>query len=393
MTTWTKLITNLNNQLSNKRTRLIRTSSNNRQVLINKDYYFNYQSNDYLGLSTHNSIINSVKESINQYGIGSTGAPSLSGYTEEHILLQNELANWLGFEQALLFASGYQMNSSLFKELVNSNVCVWMDKNCHASHIDGVLLSRARFKRFDNTEILQIKEYIQKNNDVLHLIITEGTYSMDGLNHTIPSLIELKHQFSDKILLVIDDAHGIGCMGNNGYGSLEALELKLKHIDILLGTFGKTFGSHGGFLCANKVITEYLQNSVRSQIFSTNIPPMIARSNRQALTILNSQEGIALRTKLIDNINYFKSYAKSCNLEVYNIEHNNSPIQLISCNSIEQVTNIYNSLYKNKILVGKIIYPTVPLNSPRIRISLNTHHTFDDINRLINQICKTIGNQ
>lgn len=385
MQTWEQLIGNAYEQIPNKRVRLLRHSMNANQVQISNNLFYNYQSNDYLGLSNHCLIKDVMINTLNGYGIGSTGAPSLGGYTDLHEKLRLELANWLRFDDAVLFSSGYQMNISLFSQLVNEQVHVWLDRNCHASHIDGVLLSRAKFTRFNAENIKQIHEKII-SNDLLHLIITEGIYSMDGTNKDLPLLFALKKEFPERVLLVVDDAHGIGCVGNNGYGAVEYLGLDFKYCDIFLGTFGKAFGSHGGFLCANYQIVQYLQDSVRSQIFSTNLPPAIISASHKALEIIKSSDGNILRGHLQDNIQYFKNEMVNYGYQTYINKDNNSPIQLIIFDDVERVTNIYQGLYEKKILVGKIMYPTVPLQSPRIRISLNIYHSQQDIRFLITSI-------
>ncbi|MDD3267061.1 MAG: pyridoxal phosphate-dependent aminotransferase family protein [Burkholderiales bacterium] len=385
METWKQFIQIKNQQILNKRERLIRNSSCGNQIKIANSLFYNYQSNDYLGLSSHSLVKNSTIDTIHEYGIGSTGAPTLGGYTDIHDDLQKKLACWLSYESSLLFSSGYQMNVSLFTQLVNENVYVWLDKNCHASHIDGALFSRAKFTRFNIENINQIREKVI-SNDLLHLIITEGVYSMDGINKDLPSLFALKKEFPERILLIVDDAHGIGCLGDNGYGTIELLKLDFKDCDILLGTFGKAFGSHGGFLCTNHSIAKYLRYSVRSQIFSTNLPPSVVSASSKSLEIIQSAECGQLRNKLQQNIKYFKMLTAQYELNIFHRDSNNSPIQLILLDSTDKVAKVYQSLYEDSILIGKIIYPTVPLNTPRLRISLSAYHSESDIELLVKSI-------
>lgn len=385
MKTWQQFIQVKSDQILNRRTRLVRNGLSSNYIKISNDLFYNFQSNDYLGLSNHDLSKRAAIETIHKYGVGSTGAPTLGGYTDIHEKLQIDLARLFGYEGSLLFTSGYQMNISLFTQLANENVYIWLDKNCHASHIDGVLFSRAKFTRFHINNINQIRKKII-SDDLLHLIITEGIYSMDGTNIYLPLLFALKKEFPERILLIVDDAHGIGCIGDNGYGTIEMLKLDFQYCDILLGTFGKAFGSHGGFLCANNLIIKYLQYSVRSQIFSTNLPPLIMRASNKSLEIINSSDGYLLRKYLQRNIEYFKKEAMEYELNIYHFESNNSPIQLIILENIETVNKVYQELYENHILVGKIVYPTVPLQSPRIRISLSVCHSEANIKLLIKAI-------
>lgn len=387
---WQDFITEQIHKLPLIRTRLIKNNGGVRNVQIESQEFISFINNDYLGLSQHQSLINAMYQSSLNYGVGSTGAPSLGGYSEEHHLLGKEIAAWLGLQRCILFNSGYQLNSSLFAQLVSSHTLIWLDSNCHASHIDGVLLSRAKFTRFNRNNIDEMEDKILKNTSQLHIIITEGTFSMDGLSNYLGRLLRLKRLSPANILLIVDDAHGIGALGNNGKGSIEKLGLNLHDIDLLIGTFGKAFGSHGGFICGSHDLIEYLQQSVRSQIFSTNLPPSIIAASRASLAIISSAEGFNLRKSLANNITYFQQLADKCQLDVIDCQINSSPIQLIKMSNAEQTIRTHQNLFDNNILVGKILYPTVAKNSPRIRISINALHEKADLEKLVMNLTKSI---
>lgn len=381
---WTNYLSQRHVTLPTIRHRLHRLTGNARYLTTKSQQYLNFISNDYLGLSTDITIVEALNKASKTYGVGSTGAPSLSGYTEEHHLLAEEIANWLGYEKCLIFNSGYQLNIGIFSQLLDSTISVWLDKNCHASHIDGILLAKTKFTTFNSTDIDLIILKIEQQPNHYHLILSEGSFSMDGTCNYWDKLIQLKLNNPNDILLVMDDAHGIGALGTNGYGTLEQLGLARKEIDLVIGTFGKAFGTHGGFICGKQTIIDYLQQSVRSQVFSTNLPPCIAAATRESLGIIQSNQGKILRNRLADNIAYFHQLSKENGLILndYNLI-NQSAIQLLIYKDTERVSEIYNNPYKNKILVGKITYPTVAKDKPRLRISLNSEHELTDIDKLI----------
>ncbi|HLX54099.1 MAG TPA: pyridoxal phosphate-dependent aminotransferase family protein, partial [Aquella sp.] len=260
---------------------------------------------------------------------------------------------------------------------------VWMDRRCHASHIDGIMLAKAKFVTFNENNIDEIIFKITDQPNKRHLILSEGCFSMDGTCSYWKKLIQLKQSNPERILLIIDDAHGIGALGSNGHGTLEQIGLNLQQIDPLIGTFGKAFGTHGGFICGRAKFIDYLQQSVRTQIYSTNIPPGIAAASRESLTIIKFSEGQILRKHLVENINYFKQLAHASGLNLTNHKTNQSPIQLLVYDNEQKVARIHNYLLGQNIFVGKIFYPTVPKEKPRLRISINIKHKKSDLKELV----------
>ncbi len=387
MVKWSDYIAKQYESLLVLRSRIPRLSGNARYLNTKTKKHLNFISNDYLGLSTNIEVIEAFNKASSIYGLGSTGAPTLSGYTEEDYLLSTEIASWLGFNRCLLFNSGFQLNVGIYSQLVDSNTMLWLDKNCHASHIDGILLSKAKFSSFTDANIDIMIDKIRQKPETRHLILTEGSFSMDGTCSYLNKLFQLKKAYPDNILLIIDDAHGVGAIGNNGFGTIEQLELQTNDVDLFIGTFGKAFGTHGGFICGNENIIEYLQQSVRSQIYSTNLPPSIAAATRKSLEIIKSEEGLALRKRLVDNISHFRRLTdKNNSTHHQNIIYNQSPIQLLIFSDSNKLDAMHTRLFDNNILVGKIKYPTVPKDKPRLRISLNSLHLNQDITFLIEHI-------
>lgn len=384
---WDRQIDEAMNKLPLIRNRYPRSGSSSSKFVVREGQsYHNFISNDYLGLSTHPQLKQAFKIACDDYGVGSTGAASLSGYTEAQYTLEQSLAQWLQLEDVLVMNSGFSLNNSLYKSLSNTNVMIWLDRNCHASHIDGVLACKSRFARFDGSNMADLRGKISRLPGLLHLVISEGVFSMDGSSHYLAELIRLRKNFGEQMLLIIDDAHGVGTIGEIGFGQIEATNFLVKDIDLYIGTLGKTFASHGAFAGGNRQIIDYLRQSIRAQIYTTCLPPAIHAASNAALDIIRSEEGLKLRQQLQANIDIFKAQAKNLNLQLMYRDINHSPIQLISGYPLEQLSYLANYLQDKRILAGFIRYPTVAKNNPRIRLSLLATHDADDISKLCYEI-------
>lgn len=388
MLSWDKFIQEKTRQIPNLRTWRAKTAHHQSYLQLAKQNLLNFVSNDYLGLNGDSRLIKALQDGATRYGSGSTGAPSMSGYSQEHAKLSANLAAWLGFVDCLLFNSGYQLNVSLFSALTNSNTHIWFAKNSHASHIDGILLAKAKFTTFTPKQISSMVYAIEADRNKLHIILCEGSFSMDGSCNYLAQLIELKQKFPQQILLIIDDAHGVGALGQFGYGTLEQQGLDHRQVDLYIGTLGKAFASHGGFVAGNAALIHYLRHSVRSQIFSTMLPPAQAAVSNAALAIIQSGEGMQLRDKLAQNIAIFKQFALNSGLNIYQAEENISAIQLVILNDLSELNMLHQHLLDKQILVGKIAYPTVAKNTPRLRISLTSAHTGEDIAKLVTTLAE-----
>ncbi len=383
LNSWNDEINKKNLQIKNPKNRLPRSLHNSQKLIVGNLSYLNFMSNDYLGLSINSILKDALIQGIERFGVGSTGAPSLSGYTEIQQQLENQMAKWLNFEKCLVFNSGYHIGVGIFNKLIDSDTQIWLDKNCHASHIDGILLARMKFTTFKAENILKVMDIISQKPQIKHLILTEGTFSMNGICSYLELLLDFKRH-KPNILLVIDDAHGVGSMGDNGFGTLEKLGLNYKLVDLFIGTFAKSFGGYGGFICGNLNLVNYLQETVTSQIYSSCLPPAIYAANLAALKIIQSRLGYELRQNLVSKIEYFIKLCLEYDLPLY--KNNLSPIQLFIFKENFEVIQIYEGLLNLQIIVGKILYPTVSKDKPRLRISLNVNLTMSDIKLLCDSI-------
>ncbi len=390
MHSWNEWFKTKYNALDTLKLRIARDKYHSRFFIHDNINYLNFISNDYLGIAKHENLVDALKSGVDQHGVGSTGAPNLSGLSVEHETLSAQLASWLGFESCLLFNTGFQLNSSIFSQLTDENTIVWFDRRCHASHIDGIRLSQVKFYSFSDNTLNNVFKRINALPEKRHIILTEGTFSMDGTCLYLDKLLKFKSENPNNVLLIVDDAHGIGTLGSNGYGTLEQLGLPLSGIDILIGTLGKAIATFGGFVCSKYNIIDYLKQTARGVIFSTNIPPAIASSSIASVALVATDTGTKLRYTLTQNINYFLELCSQYNLPVYNNTLNISPIQLLIFDNEDTTTHIFNELRTKHIRVGKISYPTVKKNAPRIRISLTAANTRADIETLCEALAKAI---
>lgn len=321
-------------------------------------------SNDYLGLSSQNYQLNQ--------DIGAGAAHLVCGHHDIHHELELALANFTGYKKTLLFSTGYMANLGVISALMGRNDAVFLDKWCHASLVDGTLLSRAKLYRYPHNDLQVLENQLKKSTSTRKLIISDGVFSMDGDLAKLPQLVELSKKY--QAWLMIDDAHGLGVLGENGRGILEYYQQNQQDIHILIGTLGKAFGTFGAFVAGSETLIEYLIQTARSYIYTTALPPMIAQATLYNLE--TAQKEHWRREKLFENIYYFKNKTQHLPLMP-----SDTPIQPLLCKTNEQAMDAYNYLKQNNLWVSAIRPPTVP--TPRLRITLTATHSFENIDFLV----------
>ena len=335
-----------------------------------------FGSNNYLGFANHPYIKEYVKDIIAKYGIGIGGPPLLNGYTKIHKELEERLALLKGAEDALIFSSGYGANVGLVSALVGPDDCVVYDQYSHASFYDGLKMCGAHGIHFlhNNIDSLKAKlEDARKLNPRNIYVGVEGVYSMDGDIAPLDEITAVCKQY-DAILLV-DDAHGTGTIGQHGGGIGDYFGLD-GNIDLVMGTFSKSFAVTGGFVTASKPIVDYLRFFARSYMFSASISPITIASVLAGLDLLENDPSIL--NSLRSNIKY------AANL-LNNIGFNVSSETPIIPLRVPMEMNIRDAAYKfheRGIFINSIEYPAVPVSQQRFRISITASHTKEDINRL-----------
>lgn len=338
-------------------------------VEIDNKNYLVMNSNNYLGLSFHQKIIDAGIEAARLYGTGSTGSRLTSGSFHLFEKLEKELAEFKNMERAIVFNNGYVANLCVISTLFDENDLIFSDALNHASIIDGIKLSRAKKLIYNHNDMEDLEKLLKNapiNNKV---IISDGVFSMDGDICKIEKLHHLAKKYN--ALLMIDDAHGTGVLGG-GYGILKEYNLEGK-IDIYIGTLSKAMGSCGGFVCLNKILYDYLINKGRAFIYSTALSPFDIATSLEALNIIKNEP--IFNKRLQANINFLCKSLKDEGIVV----KTESAIFPIIVKKNDVVLKIAEELYEHNILVSAIRPPTVPENEARLRLTVNASHTEEEL--------------
>ncbi|GAA4358003.1 8-amino-7-oxononanoate synthase [Kangiella marina] len=377
---WSKLETRLKQRRAQDmmRHRLTLESGQDTEISIAGEHFINFSSNDYLGLASHPKLSEATQKAVQRYGSGSGASHLVVGHSEEHHRLEEELAEFLGVERALLFSSGFMANYGVLSSLFDRKDLLVQDKLNHASLIDGGRACEAKMLRYAHNDMDSLERQL-KHKVETKMIVTDGVFSMDGDVAPIPEILALSSTY--KAQLMVDDAHGFGVLGASGKGTLEHFGLEQKHADIYMATLGKSVGGYGAFVAGKAVLIESLVQFARSYIYTTAIPPAVAAANRAGLALIQSEP--ERRQQLKDNIAYFKQLADEKGLPLL---PSDTAIQPVLLGTNERAVAVSNSLREKGLLVVAIRPPTVPENSARLRITLTSNHRKTHIEQLVEAI-------
>ncbi len=345
----------------------------------NNQKFLSFMNNDYLGLANHPEVINTFQKKAAYYGIGSSASQLLGGYYIAHQILEEKISEFLDTERTIIFSNGFMANLAVLTTLINNRDYVFEDRLNHASLVDGVRYSHAKVKRYRRDDLLNLEKHITEAQSKNKWIVTEGVFSMDGDIAPLPQLFQLTK--NQNCQLFIDDAHGIGVLGQNGRGAVEYYQLSIKNTAIIVGTFGKAFGTMGAFVSGHHVLIEALIQLGRSFIYTTALPPAIASATCTSLQLIQTEYW--RRTHLQFLIQYFKKSAYDLNLPLL---PSMTPIQTLIIGNANHTFKMAESLKNNGILVGCIRPPTIPINTARLRINLNVNHTQHDVDFLLESL-------
>ncbi len=356
------------------RQRKISSSPSSSEMIVGGEPCLCFCSNDYLGLANHPVLVRAFKKAADHYGVGSGAAHLINGHSRAHHALEEELAEFTGRQRALLFSTGYMANLGVISTLCGRGESLYQDRLNHASLLDAGLLSRAKQQRYAhlNAQKLAIKCAANKPK----MIVTDGVFSMDGDIAPLPELAKIAAQHD--AWLMVDDAHGLGVLGNHGGGTLEYFGLDAQQVPILMGTLGKGFGTFGAFVAGDELLIETLIQQARSYIYTTAMPAAIAEASRSSLSIIQSESW--RREKLQQLIRDFKAGAAQLGLPLM---PSDTPIQPLLIGESAKATLISQQLLAQGILVTAIRPPTVPEGSARLRITLSANHTEQQVVQLL----------
>ena len=345
----------------------------------------NFSSNDYLGLANNQHLKKAACDALTNWGVGSGASHLVCGHSQPHHLLEQELAEFVGAQRAVLFSSGYMANLAIGSAFLNKGDLFLHDKLNHASLIDAGVSSKATFKRYAHNDLIHAEAIIKKTNHERLIIASDAIFSMDGDSAPIVKLNELALKHNG--LLVLDDAHGFGVLGQNGKGSLNKLGLQPVGNVLMMGTLGKAFASFGAFIAGDAVFIEHLIQAARSYIYTTALPPSVAATSSASLAYVCSKKG-QLQTSLKRNIDYFKAQASLAGLSLM---PSDTAIQPILIGKAEAANTLSVKLFEQGILLTAIRPPTVAKGSSRLRVALSAAHTVAQIDRLIAALTQSVA--
>ncbi|MDH5391927.1 MAG: 8-amino-7-oxononanoate synthase [Gammaproteobacteria bacterium] len=361
------------------RQRRITQGPQSTQLMVDGKKVINFCSNNYLGLANHPAINEAFKKGIDRYGSGSGAAHLINGHSAAHHALEEELAEFTGYARCLLFSTGYMANLGVVQAMLGRGDVVLQDRLNHASLLDAALLSGARFSRYAHASVEAARILLLKNAQQHSMLLTDGVFSMDGDIAPLPELAHACQQYDSYLML--DDAHGMGVLGENGRGCMEHFDLDASAVPVLMGTLGKAFGTAGAFVAADEEIIEYLIQHARTYIYTTAMPAALAEATRASLKLVQTESW--RRDKLKQLIKTFRQAVSEMGYELMDSE---TPIQPLVIGDSHQAMKISQQLLDQGIHVGAIRPPTVEEGSARLRITFNAEHSFEQLQQLVNAL-------
>ena len=353
------------------------TVVNGRQIRV-------FCSNNYLDLANDPQVIAAVGDGLSRWGWGSGASRLISGSSTAHISLEQQLAQFKRCQAAVLFPTGYMANLGLLTALAGARDVLLIDKLCHASIIDAARASRATTRFFPHNDIKRLAELLSRYTHTRRIcIITEGIFSMDGDFAHLTEIIPLKNKH--QALLIVDDAHGTGVLGEHGRGTAELLDVE-EHIDVTVATLSKAFGSLGGFVCCSAELAEYLRNRSRSYIYTTAAPPVVCLATAAALEIIQHQPQ---RRKNLHTVS--KQLRHALRQAGFDIGSADAHIIPIILGRTELALQFSHLLWERGFMVPAIRQPSVPRGKARLRISLMSSHNSRDIDDLVQALVCVAG--
>jgi 8-amino-7-oxononanoate synthase len=340
--------------------------------------YLMLSSNSYLGLCNDQRLKQAATDAMEKYGVGSGGSRLTTGSYEVHKKLEDEIAAFKGAEAALLFNTGYMANVGAISSIAGKDWVIFSDRFNHASIVDGCRLSGAEIIIYEHCDASDLETKAQSHRGRRALVVTDGLFSVDGDIAPLPDIVQVAKKYN--MLLMVDDAHATGVLGENGGGTADYFGLQ-NEIDIQMGTFSKSLASEGGFIAGNRGLIDYLANKARSFIFSTALAPATVAVSLRALEIVQAEP--RLRQSLAANSAWFREKLREIGFEIMDFP---TPIISIVLGPPDLTVNFSNRLMEKNIFVSAIRPPTVPQGTSRLRINLMATHTVDDLARAIDSI-------
>ncbi len=342
-------------------------------------------SNNYLGLTTHPKVKEAAIQAIERYGSGCTGSRFLNGNLDIHVELENRLAKFMNKQAALVFSTGFQTNLGGISTLVGRSDAIYIDREDHASIVDGCRLSFGKVYKFKHNDMGDLDRILRENeNSGGKLIAVDGVFSIGGDIVNLPELVKVAKEHGARVL--VDDAHSIGVLGERGNGTSSHFALE-DEVDIVMGTFSKSFASLGGFLAADEDVISYIKHNSRSLIFSASMPPPAVAAALAALDIIESEPERRRRLKQI-----YTRMKQEFDALGFDTGDSCTAIIPIKIGENEPTFKFWRALLNNGVYANTIITPAVPPGESQIRTSYMATHADEELDRVL-EVFEKLGKE
>lgn len=343
-------------------------------------------SNNYLGLTVNQEVIDAGVEAIKKYGTGCSGSRFLNGTLDLHNKLERELADFLGTEDCVTFSTGFQSNLGIISAICGRQDYIFNDRENHASIYDGCRLSYAKVTRYRHNDMADLEKRLAETPiDAGKLIVTDGVFSMSGDICRLPDIAELAHKYKARIM--VDDAHGLGVIGKGGRGTASYFSLE-KEVDITMGTFSKSLASLGGYMVASAKVCEYVRHNSRPFIFSASLTPASCATARAALKVIREHPEIVER--LGDLAEYYRDGLAARGVPTVKAENKRIPIIPIYTYDAERTLLISKKLFEEGVYVNPVLPPATAPTECLLRTSLMATHTESVLDEAMDIIARVV---
>ncbi|SHE36328.1 serine palmitoyltransferase [Bacteroides luti] len=356
-------------------------SEQNTEVIMSGKKVLMFGSNSYLGLTNHPKVIEAAVEATRKYGTGCAGSRFLNGTLDIHLELEKELAEFVGKEDAIIYSTGFQVNLGVVSCVTGREDYIICDERDHASIVDGRRLSFSQTLKFKHNDMASLEKELQKcKPDKIKLIVVDGVFSMEGDVANLPEIVRLAKQYDANIM--VDEAHGLGVLGNHGRGTCDHFGLT-KDVDLIMGTFSKSLAAIGGFIAADESIINYLRHNSRSYMFSASNTPAATAAARAALQIMKAEP------ERIDYLWDITNYSLKCFRDLgFEIGNTSTPIIPLYVRDMEKTFMVTKMLFDEGVFVNPVIPPACAPEDTLIRFSLMATHTKEQIDIAVEKLAK-----
>jgi 8-amino-7-oxononanoate synthase len=333
-------------------------------------------SNNYLGLTNDPRTIKAAQKALENYGTGCTGSRYLNGTLDLHIELEEKLADFMNKDSCVLFSTGYQTNEGSIQTIAGRNDIIFSDKDNHACIVTGTLVSNAKTMRFKHNDMEQLEKLLQRaDEDAGKIIVSDGVFSMSGKIANVPELVRLAKKYDARLYL--DDAHAVGVIGDGGRGSGSYFNL-MDDVDLISGTFSKSFASLGGFLVGEREVIEFVRHHSPAHIFSASMPPANVATVLKALEILKEETWRLDRLQEISN--YMRKELRNMGFDVWDSQ---TPIIPVVIGEMMDCFKFWRDLFDAGVYVNAVVPPAVPKGQSLLRSSYMATHTDDHLDQIL----------